>query len=438
MGRKNTGSIRHRGDCQFRASLSLDGKERSATFDTRLEAEQWLQDLRKQAEAGRAQDWLTKHECTLGQALQRYLEEVTPHKKSKRTEGDRIDCFLEREVALCDRKLYDIGSDDIKQLIKRRMTPDDPEIRPVTGSTMNRELALLSHLYNTARAEWGFEKLENPIIKGIRRKENKGRSRRLRRGEEACLLAAARAYEQRWAPTIPISAVIQFALSTGMRLGEIGRCSWDDVNLEEATLFLADTKNGESRTVPLYPSAVRLLASLERRADNLVFGPADSIRQMWTRVLATTDINGLRFHDLRHEAISRLFEGTDLSDMEIAAISGHKTLSQLKRYAHLRANKIARKLAVAEGARPLQVVVPVPPRADEDASASNISGGLQRWRAISTSKMVLEALVQKRPVSAIAAELGVSDVAIHKALERLGIEKPRQGWWSRAVNRAAA
>ncbi len=388
--------------------------------------------------AGRAHAWLTKHECTLGQALRRYLEEVTTHKKSKRAETDRIDWFLEREAKLCKQRLYGISTDDIKQLIQRRMAPENPEIKPVTGSTMNRELAVISHLYNTARSEWGFEKLENPIIKGIRRKENKGRRRRLRRGEEACLLAAARAYEQKWAPAIPISAVIQFALSTGMRLGEIGRCSWDDVNLGEATLFLADTKNGESRTVPLYPSAVRLLASLERRTDNLVFGPADSIRQMWTRVLATTDIKGLRFHDLRHEAISRLFEATDLSDMEIAAISGHKTLSQLKRYTHLRANKIARKLAVAEGARPLKVVVPVPPRSEDDAAATSSPGALQRWRAISTSKMVLEALVQKRPVSEIAAEVGVSDVAIHKALERLGIEKPRQGWWNRAVNRAAA
>ncbi len=438
MGRKNTGSIRHRGDCQFRASLSLDGKERSATFDTRSEAEQWLQDLRKQAEAGRAHDWLTKHECTLGQALRRYLEEVTPHKKSQRAETDRIDWFLEREAELCEQRLYDISTDEIKKLIQRRMAPENPTIKPVTGSTMNRELAVISHLYNTARSEWGFEKLENPIGKGVRRKENKGRRRRLRRGEEACLLAAAQAYEQRWAPVIPISAVIQFALSTAMRLGEIGSCTWDDVNLEEATLFLADTKNGESRTVPLYPSAVRLLASLERRADNLVFGPADSIRQMWTRVLATTDIKNLRFHDLRHEAISRLFERTDLSDMEIAAISGHKTLSQLKRYAHLRANKIARKLAAAEGTRPLQVVVPVPLRPEDDAAAGNTSGGLQRWRAISTSKMVLEALVQKRPVSVIAAELGVSDVAVHKAVERLGIQKPRQGWWNQSSNRAAA
>lgn len=359
MGRKSTGCIRYRGDYQFRASITIDGKEKSETFSTRESAEQWIDGLvkAKHEGQGKAADEVQLRRTTLGEALRRYVDEVTPDKKSVDEETRNIEAFLEREQALCAKKLYDVGTADLKALIKRRMKPVDPDVRPITGSTMNRQLAFISHLFTIARVEWDYEGLINPVVKGLRRKENASRERRLEDGEEEKLLHAARVYVQECSPEIPIVEVIKFALGTAMRLSEIGRCHWKNVNLAEATILIPDTKNGSPRTVPLWPSIVRLLSSMPRRADGLVFGPKDSIRQMWNRVLARTDIDDLRYHDLRHEATSRLFESSDLSDMEIAAITGHKSLVMLKRYAHLRANKLAKKLARCEVSQPLALVV---------------------------------------------------------------------------------
>ena len=73
----------------------------------------------------------------------------------------------------------------------------------------------------------------------------------------------------------------------------------------------------------------------------------NSIALAWKRVIKKTGIEGLHFHDLRHEAISRLFEDTDLDVMEIRAISGHKTLQMLARYTHLRTHRLADRLAGA-------------------------------------------------------------------------------------------
>lgn len=430
MGRKRTGSIRYRGPNQYRAGIPDDtGKEISHTFDTEEEAKAWLQQIRTQISAGTVNDWIAERENTLEQALRRYLKEVTPQKKSNQTERNRIVAFIDREDELCKQRLHEVKTAHLNKLIERRMNPVEADVKPISGSTMNRELAFLSHLFTVAQAEWGWgmKELSNPVIKGLRRPENPGRKRRLKAGEEEAILAAARAYERDCAPQIAITAVVQFAVATAMRLSEIGRCTWDNVNLEDATVLLQDTKNGEDRTVPLYPRIVRLLSSLERREDGLVFGPTESIRLMWTRVIARTAIEGLRFHDLRHEAISRLFERTDLNDMEIAKISGHKTLSMLQRYAHLRANKLAKKLALAEGETPLHLVRSRSEKEIENTADESV--GRREWKAISRSRTLLEALVESRPVSHLAEQFGVSDGAIHKACSRLGVEKRPPGYW---------
>lgn len=356
MGRKNTGCIRVRGEFQYRASITLDGCEKSKTCLTEQEAREWLDGLISAHVSGAAVEWLAGRDLTLGAALERYLAEITLDKKSAAEERRRISAFLKRELDLCKIRLHDVKVTQIKQLIKRRTKPQVPGVKAITGSTMNRELAFISHVFTVASSEWEIEGLVNPIDEGIRCPENKGRNRRLEEGEEDTIRAAARAYARDNQPDISIEALFDCAVDTAMRLGELGNIYWKHVNLREGTILLPDSKNGEARTVPLWPRTIRLLASLPRRDDGRVFGPKESIRLMWTRVMKRTGIKGLRFHDLRHEAISRFFERTDLTDMEIASISGHKTLTMLKRYAHLRANKLAKKLAACEARQPLMLV----------------------------------------------------------------------------------
>jgi len=205
------------------------------------------------------------------------------------------------------------------------------------ASTIRLELALISRLYEVARKDWGMEGLVNPVKNVSKPKLPKGRERRLNHGEEAKLLKAAPKEFQ---------YVLRFALETAMLRSEIAAVTWDNVNLKTRTVYLPNTKNGKARSVPLSPEALSILESMPHNISGSVFGmPPDTITKAMRITRQTAKINELTFHDLRHEAISRFFEETDLDAMEIASISGHKTMQMLKRYSHLRTHKLADRLA---------------------------------------------------------------------------------------------
>lgn len=147
-----------------------------------------------------------------------------------------------------------------------------------------------------------------------------------------------------------------------MRRSEIAGMTWEMVDLKKRTVTLLETKNGEKRIVPLSTEAVRILAGLTRRIDGQVWGvESASITQAFIRVVTRGRVSyekecedkrtkpdssflvDLTFHDLRHEATSRFFE-KGFNVMEVAAITGHKTLQMLKRYTHLKAEDLAEKL----------------------------------------------------------------------------------------------
>jgi len=140
-----------------------------------------------------------------------------------------------------------------------------------------------------------------------------------------------------------LAPVIQFAIETGMRRGEIVSATWDNVDLDKRTLHIPITKNGHARTIPLTPKAVELLADLPRTDDRVFPITGNAIRLAWVRLKKRVGIVDLRFHDLRHEAISRFFE-MGLSVPEVALISGHRDPRMLFRYTHLRAEDVGKKL----------------------------------------------------------------------------------------------
>lgn len=117
------------------------------------------------------------------------------------------------------------------------------------------------------------------------------------------------------------------------------------MDLQARTAHLPQTKNGKSRTVPLSAAALAILESQERPAESDVVFPStgNAVRLAWERLKKRAGVEDLRFHDLRHEAISQFFEH-GLSMAEVSAISGHKDPRMLMRYTHLRAEDIAGKL----------------------------------------------------------------------------------------------
>ena len=131
-----------------------------------------------------------------------------------------------------------------------------------------------------------------------------------------------------------------------MSRGEILSVTWENVHLEKRYVHLPDTKNGDSRDVPLSPQALELLRDLPRniRSDQVVFRlHFEALKSSWRRACSRAGISDLRFHDLRHEATSRFFD-KGLNVMQVAVITGHKDLRMLQRYTHLRADEVARKL----------------------------------------------------------------------------------------------
>jgi len=232
-----------------------------------------------------------------------------------------------RQSPLSPRFLASIRGTDIAKYRDGRLKKRSP-------ITVNNELIALSHLFTVARKEWGMEALRNPVSDIRKPKQPSGRDRRLQSGEEITLLDKA---------SPQLRPLITLALETAMRQGELLSICWKDVNLNHRTIFLKDSKNGESRTVPLSSTAVATLKKIPRDISTPLVFPILGVSRKFSLACKAAEIEDLRFHDLRHEATSRLFE-KGLNPMEVASITGHKTLQMLKRYTHLRAEDLAAKL----------------------------------------------------------------------------------------------
>ena len=306
--------------------------EAARTFDLKTEAEAWARQIESEMDRGVFVSRTEAESTTLTEALERYRREVTPTKRGAAIERFRLDRWGRHPLA--HRSLASIRGKDMAGYVAERSQEG------AAPATIHKELNLLSHLFNTARTAWGMESLSNPVdlVKGQRPKLPGGRDRRLVDDELPRLLAAAQVYGGEIGP------LITWAIETAMRRGEIAAMRWDHLDRKARVLLIPETKTGTPRRVPLSTAALGVLDGLPRRLDGRVWGMRhDSISQAFERVCKAAGIEGLTFHDLRHEATSRLFE-KGLNPMEVAAITGHKTLQMLKRYTHLRAEDLVGRL----------------------------------------------------------------------------------------------
>lgn len=361
----------------WRAEVCRRGIRKSHTFDTKADAETWAAKVESEIGRGVFVDHSEAERTTLAEALDRYEREVLPQKKSQRPVKSQIK-RLKKDLG--QLKLASATSSVLAQY-------RDERLGTVNTQTARHDLSLLSRVFNVAAKEWGIPLPHgNPVAQLRMPKLPPARDRRLSGEEADRLLAAAREYEKYRSDTGPILAIFRFALETAMRRGEIVAMRWDHVNLKTHVLQVPDSKTGEPRRVPLSSVAVEILQALPRRlhkADapkgkrkavvKILHAPhrridgqvwnitADAITKAFDRVCARARsayvleckkvkedpdsgfLQNLRFHDLRHEATSRLFE-RGFNVMEVAAITGHKTLQMLKRYTHLRAEDLAKRL----------------------------------------------------------------------------------------------
>ena len=299
------------------------------TFDTKAEAEAWAKIVEAEMVRGVFFSRKEAESTTLSEALDRYEREISSIKKGYLQEKKRIRSWKTHPLA--KRFLATIQGKDIAAWRDARIKSGS------SANTVRLDLAVISHLFEIARKEWGMEGLHNPV-KAIRMPSPPaGRDRRLGPGELEQLLESS---------SDEINQVIRFALETAMRRGELAGMTWEMVDLKKRTVTLPETKNGQKRIVPLSSVAAAILKERlsTRRLDGKVWdiGP-DTISQDFARACQKAGISGLHFHDLRHEATSRLFE-KGFDTMEVRTITGHKTLQMLARYTHLRAEDLVERM----------------------------------------------------------------------------------------------
>lgn len=313
-------TINKRGPFQFQAQIRRKGFPiQTRTFYTRREAEAWASVIESEMIRGIFTDRTELEQTTLGEALDRYQAEVTPMKREPLREMQRIGAWKKHPLA--QRSLASLRSVDFAQY-------RDARLKIVGANAVRLELAVMSHLFTIASQEWSLP-ISNPI-KNIRKpKLPSGRDRRLLEGEESALLAAAA--ESKAAPWL--GACIKLAIETGMRANEILTLEWRQVFLMRNIIKLENTKNGDSRSVALSKEAVSVLETLPRSFTGRViprFGSTTSLGHAFTSACKKTGIEGLHFHDLRHEAASRY--APFMTVQTLAKIMGWKTIQMAMRY----------------------------------------------------------------------------------------------------------
>jgi len=301
------------------------------TFTTRQDAERWARSVELEMDRGSYVSRCEAESTTLGDVLERYITDICPSMRGGTEDTIRL-------RAMCRTRLA--------KLSMAALTPmaiadyRDERLKQVRAGTVIRELAYLSSIINHARREWGIN-ITNPVASVRKPAMPQGRDRVLSAEEESRLLTALEPTGRR-NPWLRPMAVL--SLETAMRRGELLQLRWQNIDFESQTAFLPMTKNGTARTVPLSRKAVALLKELPRWMDGSVFPiNAPAHHQAFKRACKRAGLVDLRWHDLRHTAITRL--ATKLPNLiELAAVSGHRSLTMLKRYYHPSAAELAKKI----------------------------------------------------------------------------------------------
>jgi len=306
------------------------------TFDTKGEARTWAADTEKEIRMGRYQDVRPAENLTFADALSQYLARVSTTKRPNSESRDKISAKALLEGFGSEMSLAAINP---QRLAESR----DKRIQTVSPSTIQKEFALVSHLFSVARREWGLP-VENPVPQVRRPKVDNNRTRFLTKEEAQRLLDAAKTSRN-----TKLYPYLLLLMHTGMRPSEAAGLQWGDVDLDGRLVKLQVTKT-DMRYVPLTEMAENVLRSIrpnEAQVDMYVFLPQSSkearkvldipcnhFKRSFGTVRKKAGLDDLHLHDLRHTAASHLLmAGVDIRTL--AEILGHKTMQMVQRYTHL-------------------------------------------------------------------------------------------------------
>lgn len=311
---------------KWRAVVRRTGyKPQSKTFATKTKAKEWARQIEVQMDNA---EFLVANSVkdTAREVFLRFRDEVCPDRRGGKWEATRIGRFAAQPWM--NKPINKILKSDIEAWKNEMLLTKSP-------GTVRRELSLMSKVFSHAKKVWHMP-VVNPVREITRPADSEARERRPTAFELAQL---ANHFEGK-----PMWVVMHLAIETAMRLGEITSLTWSQVHLEERYIQLVKTKNGDKRKVPLSREAVRILQGVlkpviaEYRArgyhpnkEKLFSFSAASAGVYWREACKKLKIEDLHFHDLRHEAITRLTpKFTNI--MELSAVTGHRDMKCLRRY----------------------------------------------------------------------------------------------------------
>ena len=304
----------------------------SKSFTSKTAAKTWIKAVETDMERGQ---FKPRVDMTVGELITRFENQIVPTHKDKQS-----------AVSRCKRLRRELGKIPLSDLSPAHLASyRDERLKTIKPSTVKRELSILSSAINIAIIDWGIPIPSNAVSMTRLPQYDDSRDRRLKRGEEEKLLTIAKPIYRR---------AIIIAIETAMRQGEIRNIRKSDINFDDQTLHIPETKTDKPRTIPLSTKAFTALKEqikalsessvVPLKRDPKLFPMTGCVfRHEILKYRVKLDMEDWRFHDLRHEGTSRLFE-KGLNTMEVASITGHEDLKMLKRYTHLRAEDLVGRL----------------------------------------------------------------------------------------------
>ena len=308
------------------------------TFDKISDARSFINKVESDIQQKKYRDISEAANTSLRTVLHRYIREKLQHKQDKKRERSKFNVILRHDIV--KRMLAELRTSDFAKYRDQRLELG------ITNSTINRELSSMRVAIQTSIDEWDCWIPENPVKSSVKLTENPARERRLETGEYEKLMIACKRNTKWSSPSIFWCPAINFAIETAMRLSEQMLLNWKHVDMEKRTAFLPAeiTKTKRSRTVPLTDAALAVLKEVPRHIQGKVFPMSLNYHNRgWRALCKRAGIIGLRWHDLRREATSRMFE-RGLSISEVQSITGHVTMQMLTTYTQHPAEILAEKL----------------------------------------------------------------------------------------------
>lgn len=320
------GSIQKRGDT-YRALVRKKGHPTiSKTFPKKSLAQRWITKVEHDIAAG---EW-REDQQTFGNMVRRYITEIGAIRK-----------FGRGKVAVLKRLEADLGHFELREMTTQALTQWATS-RTAGPSTVMQDMIYIGVVLQTSEAMWGAQpKIDDykQAMVALKRlgviAESQERDRRVSDKEVALILEHTNT-------VFPMDDLIWFSVHTAMRLGEVTRIRWSDLSEDGRTVIIRQRKHPKQKRdqrVPLLPEAVEIIKRQPRTADEIFPYNGRSIGHAFQRARDAAGLADIRWHDLRHEGVSRLFE-RGLDTMRVAVFSGHRDMNQLRRYTHLSPEQI--------------------------------------------------------------------------------------------------